>query len=289
MAGFIYVFSNPSFEGLKIGKTKSDPAERARELSTTSVPSPFKVEYFAFVDDHDRVETNVHAQLDRFRQAKNREFFNCSDTIAIDAIRTVAGANIRFEEITKEKEKEVEQLRVHREKERERIRQERKIKEAEWKKNREQEAQEALAEKQRAEQEAREAKEKAAQKTREAKERAAHEVRVKEEKEKEEERQCRRALYRSYNIFDILLLWWSDILKGASAFKDLGIITWICVPLYWSVTSVLPVMFALDSFDIDVFREPFNILFVFWGVILIPGFIMMFSDWRLKTYKEKDL
>jgi hypothetical protein len=285
MAGFIYIFSNPSLEGLKIGKTKSDPAERARELSTTSVPSPFKVEYFAFVDDHDRVETDVHAQLGRFRKAKNREFFNCSDTIAIDAIRTVAGANIRFEEITKEKEIEVEQRRVHREKERERIRQERKIKEAEWKKKREQEAQEALAEKQRAEREAREAKEKATQEAREAKEKAVQEAREKREKEKEEERQCRRALYRSYNIFDILLLWWSDILKGASAFEDLGIITWICVPLYWSVTSVLPLMFALEALGFDIFRE----LFIFWGVILIPTPIMMFSDWRLKRYKEKDL
>ncbi len=112
MAGFIYVFSNPSLEGLKIGKTKSDPAERARELSTTSVPSPFKVEYFAFVDDFDRLERDVHRRLDKYRKNKNREFFDCSVTTAMDAIRTSAGSRLRFEETSREHEKKAEQQKA---------------------------------------------------------------------------------------------------------------------------------------------------------------------------------
>ncbi len=104
MAGFIYIFSNASLEGLKIGKTKSDPAERARELSTTSVPSPFKVEYFAFVDDFDRLERDVHRRLDKYRKNKNREFFDCSVTTAMDAIRTSAGSKLQFETMSKKQE-----------------------------------------------------------------------------------------------------------------------------------------------------------------------------------------
>ena len=50
--GFIYVMSNPSFvDGqIKIGKSSKDPSIRKAELDTTSLPEPFEIEYFAFVD-----------------------------------------------------------------------------------------------------------------------------------------------------------------------------------------------------------------------------------------------
>ena len=53
MGGFVYVFSNPAFQPglLKIGKSARDPRDhRRRELETTSVSSPFQVEYFAFCE-----------------------------------------------------------------------------------------------------------------------------------------------------------------------------------------------------------------------------------------------
>ena len=54
MAGFVYVMSNPGFDGrVKIGKSIKDPTmDRVEELnSTTSVPEPFKVEYYCYVDN----------------------------------------------------------------------------------------------------------------------------------------------------------------------------------------------------------------------------------------------
>ena len=76
MSGFLYVMSNPSFpDKIKIGKSKSDPSSfRKDELYTTGVPEPFKVEYFAFVDECDASELAVHRKLTHHRPNKNREF-----------------------------------------------------------------------------------------------------------------------------------------------------------------------------------------------------------------------
>ena len=62
MAGFIYIMSNPAFPDLiKIGKSKKDPTtDRVSELNQTGVPEPFKVEYYAFVEDEDYLEQRVH-------------------------------------------------------------------------------------------------------------------------------------------------------------------------------------------------------------------------------------
>lgn len=100
MSGFVYILSNPVFEGgrIKIGSSKSDPREnRKDELYTTGVPEPFKVEYFAFVDDYESVETKVHSFLDSDRPNKKREFFTCSVERAIIAIQQ--HADIKYEEV----------------------------------------------------------------------------------------------------------------------------------------------------------------------------------------------
>ena len=58
MAGFVYVMSNPAFDGrVKIGKSIKDPtADRVSELNnTTAVPEPFKVEYYCYVENFDEV------------------------------------------------------------------------------------------------------------------------------------------------------------------------------------------------------------------------------------------
>ena len=42
--GYLYILTNASMpELLKVGRTARDPHERARELSTTGVPTPFEV------------------------------------------------------------------------------------------------------------------------------------------------------------------------------------------------------------------------------------------------------
>jgi hypothetical protein len=78
--GFIYILSNPSFGNLyKVGMTTRDPYERAEELSElTAIPTPFKVEYSAYVEDCSVTEALTHKILQErgYRVAENREYFN---------------------------------------------------------------------------------------------------------------------------------------------------------------------------------------------------------------------
>ena len=103
MAGFIYIMSNPAFPNLlKIGKSKKDPTtDRVNELNQTGVPEPFKVEYYAFVEDEDYLERVVHQKFASQRPNKNREFFSVDCVEAIDAIRQLSAvkAKIKYEEV----------------------------------------------------------------------------------------------------------------------------------------------------------------------------------------------
>ncbi len=75
-SGFVYVMTNASMPGIvKIGKTERLPAVRARELFTTGVPVPFKVEFAIFSTNADQLEATVHADLDDNRLSDVREFF----------------------------------------------------------------------------------------------------------------------------------------------------------------------------------------------------------------------
>ena len=103
MAGFVYVMSNPGFDGrVKIGKSIKDPTmDRVEELnSTTSVPEPFKVEYYCYVDKFDQLEARVHKLLDTNRPNKRREFFQVDLQKAVTTIQGIAHelGGIKFEE-----------------------------------------------------------------------------------------------------------------------------------------------------------------------------------------------
>lgn len=96
--GWVYVLSNPSFDQdlIKVGMSQNDPALRSEELRTTGVPTPFKVEYKALVADHAEVEKRVHADLNRYRNTDDREFFRCPVPMAIQSIKKIA--DIRYED-----------------------------------------------------------------------------------------------------------------------------------------------------------------------------------------------
>ena len=103
MAGFVYVMSNPGFDGrVKIGKSIKDPTvDRVDELnSTTSVPEPFKVEYYCYVNKFDELEASVHKSLEDYRPNKKREFFQIDLSKAVATIQEVARnlGDIKFEE-----------------------------------------------------------------------------------------------------------------------------------------------------------------------------------------------
>ena len=98
MKGWIYILSNPSFVAgrIKIGMSSNDPIERSKDLYTTGVPEPFEIEYKALVDNYQTVEKDVHRILSKYRHHTSREYFTCSVTEAIAAIKSTA--HILFEE-----------------------------------------------------------------------------------------------------------------------------------------------------------------------------------------------
>ncbi len=89
--GHVYILINDSMPGLlKIGKTTDTPEERAKQLSSTGVPFPFKVAYSEEVYDCDRAEQLIHARLVRYRPNKRREFFELPLEEAIAELRKIA-------------------------------------------------------------------------------------------------------------------------------------------------------------------------------------------------------
>jgi hypothetical protein len=95
--------SNPAFPDLlKIGKSKKDPTQnRVSELNQTGVPEPFRVEYYAFVENEDALETLAHIYFSAKRPNKKREFFSIDCAVAINTIRDLAirHSSIKFEEV----------------------------------------------------------------------------------------------------------------------------------------------------------------------------------------------
>lgn len=89
---------------IKIGCTLSvekTPQKRAKELSTTAVPTPFEVLHAYQIDLPEQTEQAVHRQLSRYRIAANREFFNCDVDTARAAIKQQIGDVKSQEEIAK--------------------------------------------------------------------------------------------------------------------------------------------------------------------------------------------
>lgn len=76
--GYVYIMSNPAFPGWnKVGHTYRPPFRRANELSKTSVPTPFEVEYAKFFWDCPEAEKQIHFSLQKkYLDVQRKEFFN---------------------------------------------------------------------------------------------------------------------------------------------------------------------------------------------------------------------
>jgi len=72
---------------LKVGKTIKVPTERAKELHSTGVPTPFEVQYYSFFDDMDLAERQAHKILSKYHHGK--EFFDVDVPTAIHAIESI--------------------------------------------------------------------------------------------------------------------------------------------------------------------------------------------------------
>jgi hypothetical protein len=93
--GFVYVLTNPFIPGLvKIGRTITTSAERAKELYKTGVPTWFEVVHDELVSDDELVETRLHGRFASCRVTPNREFFRIAAEDAVAALREVAAPYI---------------------------------------------------------------------------------------------------------------------------------------------------------------------------------------------------
>ena len=88
----MYVLTNDSIPGqVKIGYTKNNAEDRARQLYQTGVPTAFKVAYEYVCVDGYGLEQQVHKVLDEYRVANGREFFYIDVETAKNTILEVAG------------------------------------------------------------------------------------------------------------------------------------------------------------------------------------------------------
>ncbi|MFP9112415.1 GIY-YIG nuclease family protein [Flavobacterium sp. RHBU_3] len=90
-AGFIYILRNPAMGKniFKIGLTRKDVDERAKQLSKTSVPDRFLKSHEWNVRDCVQAEKIIHEKLDFYRVDPRREFFNIDYEKAIAVISEV--------------------------------------------------------------------------------------------------------------------------------------------------------------------------------------------------------
>ena len=77
--GYVYILSNPSIKGVKIGLTERHVIERVKELNrATGVPTPFKIEYYTDTKDCYALERAMHKYYSDKRINNKREFFKLS-------------------------------------------------------------------------------------------------------------------------------------------------------------------------------------------------------------------
>ena len=88
---WVYVLSNPTLPAmLKIGYTKNQPEERARQISNaTGVALPYKVEWAFHCYNGEQLEGEVHKYLESYRVNNHREFFQISLDEAKKAVETL--------------------------------------------------------------------------------------------------------------------------------------------------------------------------------------------------------
>lgn len=93
--GYVYILTNPSFreDWVKIGKSSRPVDVRSKELDNTAVPLPFEIYATLKTAKYNKVEKQIHKQIDRLtdlRIRQNREFFNIAPSVALDIMRDIA-------------------------------------------------------------------------------------------------------------------------------------------------------------------------------------------------------
>ena len=95
---YVYCLSNPSFETLlKIGWTRDYPTRRLKELSRTSVPTPFKLEFYIETPNGNELETKIHTLLKSYRKYKDKEFFEITLETLISNLETHLNLKLTYD------------------------------------------------------------------------------------------------------------------------------------------------------------------------------------------------
>ncbi len=118
MNQIVYVLINESMpEYIKIGFTHGDVKERVRQLDRTGTPLPFEVYYAAIVGDAEKEEKWLHSIFADRRARDSREFFKMNPEYATLALKRVEIQEQKIDSsLTKEQEKEVDDVRERRSK-----------------------------------------------------------------------------------------------------------------------------------------------------------------------------
>ena len=91
-AGLVYIIhsdSLPDLEKIGVSRRLSGPHERIKELSGSSLPTPFMLDAFCFSDDAFELESNLHKYFDKQRVNPSKEFFRVTAQEAINAMENV--------------------------------------------------------------------------------------------------------------------------------------------------------------------------------------------------------
>ena len=86
-SGYVYIASNPSVIGLKIGLTSKSVEARMKELSKgTGVPAAYKAEYYVWCRRIGILERRMHEYFAEKRIKNSREFFDVPLSEAREAL-----------------------------------------------------------------------------------------------------------------------------------------------------------------------------------------------------------
>lgn len=89
-SGWVYIIHSdclPNMVKIGVSRRLNGPYERVKELSSSSLPTPYKLDGFCFSDDAFAVESNMHEHFDKVRVSTNREFFYTTPKEAIDVLK----------------------------------------------------------------------------------------------------------------------------------------------------------------------------------------------------------
>lgn len=116
MNEIIYILTNESMPGyVKIGFTHGSVEDRLKQLDRTGTPLPFECYYSAVVEDCEKDEKWLHSVFADRRVRDNREFFKINQELVTLALKRIEiKENIVDDNLTKEQEDEVEEIKERR-------------------------------------------------------------------------------------------------------------------------------------------------------------------------------